>query len=838
MSIFSKLIKALFPGVVNTDSSIASQKKYIDEEIALYKDLFDNIDGKSLDDNQRTAVVDNSPRQLVVAGAGSGKTLTISAKVKYLIDAKGVSPDDILLISFTKKAAEEMHDRIKRLGIEIDSSTFHKYGLGILTQVEKKQPDIVDDINEYLDRYLSEVIFKDEHKSRDFLTLIGLMMLPITSEDSNVGQKIQLENLHNLKTLKELAHGSDKRTLKNEHVKSGEEVYLANRFYLDGIDYEYEAPYKYDEQDNYRKKYRPDFYIKDVDVYWEHFGINKNNRAPQYDKVHEKEYIEGMKWKRNLHSQNQTKLAETFSWQFTDNSIDESIKANYIKFGIKPNPVSYREIINQIETNNKYNQFSNFKSLVTTFVSLYRSYGYDNNYFKKVEQLIRTGNFISKGYDLNWKKKCCLEFLNFVKGFYNFYVDTLDKEGLIDFNDMILKASKYIKDGAYTPTYKYVIIDEFQDISFSRYQLIKNTLDVSGAKLFCVGDDWQSIYRFSGSDIDLFINFKQYFGTVSRTDITKTYRNSRELINISSRFILQNRYQLSKKLMSDKQQINPIRIIYYSGSFQPVIGLNNGHFAKNIDEAFDLALKDIQENRDCYGSDVLVLGRVNNDLNMLSINENVMFKQLSGDKRIIHKLYPDLNITFRTVHSSKGLEADQVIILNLLNDELGFPSQIIDDPVISVLQKNPESYLYAEERRLFYVALTRTRHCTYLLSPEINESIFVKELNNIKQVNEISFITPDEASNDNTYERPVLQYCPICKTGLLTLKRANSGRKFVGCSNYPKCNYALRDINAAKNNIRCPECGNFLVQRKGKYGWFLGCSGYPGCTYTQKLDSK
>lgn len=825
MGLFSNFIKSLFP---------TSNNKYIKQELELHKTLFDNIDGRSLDDNQRTAVVDDSPRQLVVAGAGSGKTLTISAKVKYLVDVKGISPDEILLISFTKKAADEMHERIKRLGIDIDSSTFHKYGLGILTEVEKKQPDVVDDINDYLDKYLNEVIFNNERKAKEFLSLIGLMMIPISSEETNVGDKIRMENLQNFRTLRDMTRGPEKRTLRNERVKSGEEVYLANRFFLDGIDYEYEAAYPYDEVDNYRKKYRPDFYLKDFDFYWEHFGVNKNNRAPQYDKVHEQQYIEGMKWKHDIHSKNQTKLSETFSWQFRGDEIDKAIKTNYAKYRIKTKPVSYQEIISQIEDNNKYSQFSSFKSLVVTFVSLYRSYGYNIDHFRIIQNEAKRGNFIPKNYDINWKKKCSLLFLEFVKGFYEYYTNELAREGMIDFNDMIIKASDYITQGLYSPTYKYVIIDEFQDISYSRYMLVKNTLDISGAKLFCVGDDWQSIYRFSGSDIDLFINFKRYFGSVSRTDITKTYRNSQELIDISARFILQNKYQLHKSLHSDKHQECPIRIVYYSGNFEPIIDGNDDFAVKNVGQAFDLALEDIHKNADETKMSVLVLGRINNDINMLSDNPNVSINQISGDTRIIHKLYPDLKIVFRTVHSSKGLEADQVIVLNLLNGELGFPNQIIDDPILSLIQTNQESYLYAEERRLFYVALTRTRNCTYLLSPEINESIFVKAIEELKRYLEVKIIAPD--NNVNTFtKKPVLQHCPICKAGILSIRQANNGRKFVSCSNYPKCNYANWDLEAARNNIRCPECGDFLVQRRGKYGIFLGCSNYPGCKYTQNI---
>ena len=834
MGFFSTLLRLLF-SKTNSDNSL--YKKYIEEEKKLYKYLFDDIDGKSLDDDQRTAVVDDSSRQLVVAGAGSGKTLTISAKVKYLVDVKGISPDEILLISFTKKSADEMHERIQRLGIDIESSTFHKYGLRIITQVEKKQPDVVDDISVYLDKYLSDNVFADDNKAKEFLCLVGLFMIPITSEKSTIGEKIEVEKLQNLRTLRDMAYNSQKRTLRNENVKSAEEVYLANRFFLDGIDYEYEAHYKYDEENNKRKKYRPDFYLKGVDVYWEHFGVDKNNRAPQYDKYQEEKYVQGMDWKRELHYKNNTKLAETFSWQFTENTIDKAIKENYKRFKIEPKPVNYQEIIKHIERNYKNSQFSRIKSLIVTFISLFRSYGYDASYFNTLERDISKNDFVPDKYNVEWKKKACLEFLKLAKGFYDYYINTLSEEGRIDFNDMILKSSAYISKGKYTPTYKYVIIDEFQDISYSRYQLVKETLDVSGAKLFCVGDDWQSIYRFTGADIDIFINFKKYFGSISRTDISKTYRNSQELIDITGRFIEHNKYQLSKKLVSNKHHDTPIRFVKYEGEYKPVIESENTPWAKNIVEAFELALKDIKSTSSESKNNIMALGRMNNDVNLLKENPDIKIQKSSGEVHIIHKNYPEFNIIFRTVHAAKGLEADQVIILNLLHGELGFPSQIIDDPIIGLLQQNIEKCLYAEERRLFYVALTRTKNCTYLLTPVLNESVFASELDHIKRNGEVKNIFRDASTIIECYENTVIQNCPVCKTGILSVKSTLFGKEFVGCSNYPKCDYVMWDVNAVKKNIRCPECGGFLVERKGKYGSFLGCSGYPECYYTKEIDS-
>ena len=105
--------------------------------------LLSDIDGKNLDPQQRAVVLCNEKRMLVLAGAGSGKTLTIAGKVKYLCQEKGVSPEDILLIAFTHKSAEEMTDRISgKLGIPVSATTFHKLGLDLIREAEGKRPDV------------------------------------------------------------------------------------------------------------------------------------------------------------------------------------------------------------------------------------------------------------------------------------------------------------------------------------------------------------------------------------------------------------------------------------------------------------------------------------------------------------------------------------------------------------------------------------------------------------------------------------------------------------------------------------------------------------------------
>ncbi len=876
-------------------------EKYMNEEKSACYQILNDVDGKSLDVNQRNAVVNDDLRQLVIAGAGSGKTLTVSAKVKYLVERKGINPKDILLISFTRKSADEMGERIRKLGIDMESSTFHRYGLSVIRNVNKKAPDVAEDISKYIDEYLKQVIFNDNTLAKDFLILLGTLMLPVFDGYKKIGERIEAEQRQDLTTIKgmyeaysnkvrseklarkienlveelgplhdKLSQMSEedveeekfieiqetvqlleqeiyelrlkKRSIRNEKLKSAEEVMLANIFFLDGVEYEYEMEYPYDEMDNFRKKYRPDFYLKESDVYWEHFGIDEMGQAHQYSEVAEREYVEGINWKRELHRDNGTKLAETYSWQFRKNVIVDAIKTNYEKFGIQRHEVRYCDIIREILKGDAVGNVESFKSLLSTFISLFKSYGHSIDKFDEFrkEIMLYKDNELSE-VALERRKIRDILFLDFAEKFYVFYNEALIEEEKIDFNDMIIQAAALIEQGKYIPSYKYVIIDEYQDISVGRYKLAKATLEKCNAKLFCVGDDWQSIYRFTGSEVDLLVSFENYFGLYSRNDIVQTYRNSQELLDISGAFIMSNDYQTPKQLRSNTHLDNPIRLAWYTGSYHPILEDESAEIDISITQAFRAAVsKIISEYPD---GEILLLGRNNSDINCLSDDKGIMVMQEGGETRVILDAYPNTKMRFLTVHRSKGLEADNVIILNARNARSGFPNQIVDDPVLNLLRDTAETFPFAEERRLFYVALTRTKHYTYILAPVTQSSRFLDDIRRLKENvgrSGIKDIYPDSETGarvdmviDPEKTKPLS--CPICKVGTLVKRKGAEGKLFVSCSNYPACTYKAANLDVVRKNNRCPVCENFLTKRNGINGEFMGCMSYPYCTYTANI---
>lgn len=314
--------------------------------------------------------------------------------------------------------------------------------------------------------------------------------------------------------------------------------------------------------------------------------------------------------------------------------------------------------------------------LVRTFINLFKS----NNY-----NLDKFYDFINKA---SGKDKVLLK--EIMKCFIC-YESYLNKENLMDFNDMINIATDKLDNSKVR--YKYIIIDEYQDTSASKLNLIKKLVKLSDANLFMVGDDFQSIYRFTGSNVNIITNFRKYFPLAKLIKLKNTYRNSKELLGVAGKFIMKNPFQIKKKLKSNISITNSVEIIYY----------NDLNCAMN---------KIIREDK---VNNLFILSRNNSDLKKIIINDNINYKKMS-------------------VHKSKGLQADYVFLINMNNFSNGFPNKYIDHEILKYVNNYKEYYPYEEERRLFYVALTRCKKKVYLFVPKNNESIFIKEIKGYKNV--------------------------------------------------------------------------------------------------------
>lgn len=568
----------------------------------------------SLDDEQQTAVITDEDNNLVIAGAGSGKTLTIMGKVNYLVDRKKVNPNDILLIAFANKAAEEMSSRIRSLDIDITAQTFHKLGLDIITKQRECRPKIAEEdfLHKFLIDYFVNKVKKLNNNRELFNDLVKYfafyLNIPPCLEDFNsLGEMYDYEKNLNLETLKSQVENlkeenlKKEKTIKGEYVKSLQEVEIANYLFLNGIEYDYERPYLYKVTDKTRKEYTPDFciYIKGRKypnncIWLEHFGINNEGRTPWLSEIEEKKYLDGIEWKRTIHKDNNTILEETYSYEVSAGVLDEKLNNILQKYSIKKRPVDASLVYNSLLSNVGEKYFQGFIEFCSTFINLFKSSGYK---IEDIDNLV----YSSVSFDSSFHRRRKDLFKRIIKNIITEYEKALIKENAIDFSDMIIEATEAVENGFNLPKYKYVIIDEFQDISDARSKLIKAILDQTKARLFCVGDDWQSIYRFAGSDVGIFLEFENYFGATSKMNISNTYRNSQELIDVASNFIQKNPYQIKKNLYSNKRIDVPLRFYMHSG--------------EKVFSAIEQAIEDFI--KDNTGNNLLILGRTNYDKELL-----------------------------------------------------------------------------------------------------------------------------------------------------------------------------------------------------------------------------
>lgn len=923
------------PETFETDTKQANER-YINQELKDNSDLFDDLDGKSLDSQQREAIVVDEDAVKVIAGAGSGKTFTIQGKVKYLTEKRDVDPSEILAISFSNASVDDLKERIAE---PIDIKTFHKVGKDILTQYNQYSRPDTSALKRIIKRYLTKKALKNEDISKKLIEFFSFYInVPPSDDDIKYeGDLLDWQEGVDFSTLKRRFKNKQRETLNNEIVRSYEELYIANFLFIYGIKYTYEKIYSYPNKNFERefnkfkeflfsfneeihdelknditkdllnltdifeeyeiKDYLPDFYLDDYNIYIEHFGLNRNCENHLIGGKSSEEYVKEMEWKRKVHKKYGTTLIETFSYYQSENRLLTRLAEKLQAQGVEFNEIDYREVYRILLENKTIKEWEDFIVLLKTFIELFKGNNYDETKFKEFYDYVG-------GLKDSFSKDRTIAFLKIVEEIYNDYEAYLLKIKKIDFNDMINKASDCIVKNGLDLPYKYIIVDEYQDTSFTRYNLLRNICDSIGAKIMVVGDDWQSIYSFSGCDVNIFTKFDNFFDVCETRYIEKTYRNSQQLIDASSNFVMKNPDQTRKELKSSKSLKYPIKLVNFDNDFDEIL-------------KFELIIKNIINQSTFKNKKILILGRNNKDIFNLLKNFNVENEygkrkfEILGDEdklrrnkfvKIVYKESPDVNIEYRTVHQSKGLECDNVILINLKNWKAGFPNKMVDDPVLNFVKRNGDSFSYAEERRLFYVALTRTKNNVYLLAPYFKSSVFVQELKTDANVellnmehNRLETLKNIE-KNGERYVIPTKLKCPVCKTGVVLLEsfwnksklnrvlkcshnmappfnrcnweggyygseledlddieycpscdgilikryRHSDGHPFLGCTNFRKTGCRGKGKKLEYIGKTCPKCGKPLVKRVNgeDNSLFVGCSGFPKCRHTEPFKKE
>lgn len=785
--------------------------QHLSRQKIVRKDFFAKVEKNPLTDEQIHACVCMDDAVMVVAAAGSGKTSTMVAKTGYVLHEGLATPKQILLLAFNRATADEVGQRIAEQlkGVpqvdKVRSNTFHAFGIDVIGKATGKKPSLapwVDASNPGADvREVGDIIRMLSERDKTFKRDWEMFRTVYARDVGKWGQPDEPEAYANG------VRGF--RTARGEVVKSKEERTIADWLFYNGVNYEYERPYEHETADHQHRQYFPDFYYPDAKLYHEHFALNEKGQAPK----HFQDYLSGVRWKRALHAEKGTALFETTSHSLLTGDAIPALEQALIERGVQPAFDPNKEVsgLPPVHEQDLARSFRVFQQHVKNNGLTHQDLAEALKAQSKDGFGARLRMYLSiyERIAAEWEKR-------------------LQRGNFIDFEDMLILAAGHVESGAYKSPYTLILADEFQDSSRARIRLLKALSNQSDppAHLCVVGDDWQGINRFAGSDITVMTEFEKTFDNATRLSLSTTFRCPQDLCDVSSQFVQANPAQIKKKVKTTNPLTKTPMLAYGFASQDSIAG----HVEKQLAHMHQLAVDGKVMPVKGAHITVMLLGRYRDD----KPTALVSWQRRFGDK---------LKIEFRTAHGSKGLEAEYVFVLNVVEGTRGFPSQIQDDPALQLAMPAPDPFPFAEERRLFYVAMTRARKQVRLYTTLGQPSRFLVELANKEHIK----IEPIDGEP--------LEPCPECGRGVLQLRSGPYG-DFHGCSRFPACSFKRKvDQSTAtpaqprtrgqrlpastRAGDQCPACKQGVIQsRSGRHGPFLGCSRFQqGCKSTRNLSS-
>lgn len=708
-------------------------------ELVARRQFFDTIEKSPLTEEQARAVVCFDNRVQVLAAAGSGKTSVMVARAAYAVSRGLVPADRILVLAFNKAAATELQDRISErfaaAGIDssgLRASTFHSFGLDVIGRATGEKPRLASWLDGDDSRMVLRIVDELRDASQSFRYRWDLYRLLYANAPTDL-------DVHEPDGYSKETREKGYRTFGGEIVKSHGERLIANFLYLYGVRYVYERAYDVNVADATHSQYRPDFYYPDINVWHEHWALDRDGKPPaSFDG-----YADSMAWKRSLHAEQGSTLVEsTWAGVLFGSGLDD-LKEELTGLGLTFDWNPDRPINDQWAKPMKHEDLAR---LIRTFMTHVKS---NSSTPERLEARLESDLAHLQGFRTRL----------FLEVYWQVHAEwerRLTDDQSVDFEDMLVRAADHLEAGDVDSPYDLVMVDEFQDASQARARLVRGLVKAKpGRFLLAVGDDWQSINRFAGADLSVMTDFESWFGRGPRLALTTTFRCPQTVCDVASSFVSKNPDQFNKPMRSAHDDPGP-----------PVTVIIADDAARALASYLDELSSALADGRiqPCSGGKVSVdvLGRYGFERNVLP-----------------RRSPSNLLVTFRTVHGSKGLEADYIVVPGMTAGTYGFPSTIADDPVLDLAMPSPESYAHAEERRLFYVALTRARRHVTLITPQQRMSPFVVELLGDPRV----IVTGSTTAS--------VEICPTCGQGTMVQRNGPYG-PFLGCSTFPKCNGTRR----------------------------------------------
>jgi len=787
---FLKETREYFP--ITQKSATKIREEFESRVLNSRSSFYEKVESNPLTNEQRLAVIRDNDRNLVLAAAGTGKTSVMVAKVLDLIERQLAKPDEILVLAYNNAAARELEERLTKRAESvsirehnnIQTTTFHALGRQILKQTgENLKISVFSEDPLALQKWISDWLIEQIKKDKEFMKVfINLSYTPVNFFDFKSKEEYD-----------SYVRDNEFRTLQGEKVKGYQELLIANWFYLNCVKYEYEPAYVSKRRIEVGFDYRPDFYLPEYEIYLEHFGIDRRgNTRVDIDST---TYNEQIEQKRLLHAEHETVLIETYHYDWLENNLENRLKEYSKQYNIVLFDRPSEEIFNQL------NESGLLLREAVRYLKCLQAIRVERlDDISILERLEKNNikNAKSYRYLLSLIQKA--------------YMDELNKQKAIDFDDMIIKAINTLNSGKFLPKWTHILVDEFQDISAARMELINTLVAKShSVRLTVVGDDWQSIYRFSGGKLELTTQFEKRVGSCSKTTLQKTFRYNNSIAHTAGEFVMQNPEQYKKNVVTHSKVDTPQ--VYLLDSL-----VNGG-------ENLELKTAQTIEKIKLHEPDA-------------SIAVIARYRYLLDDaKSTISKKTRHKKIQYWTFHGSKGLEADYCVLIGFFQGKTGFPNENKEDSLVEALLPSLDTFPHSEERRLLYVGITRAKKKSYLIADPKATSIFINELLSPKYKLHIASKT-----FSNQY-REIFK-CNMCTSGYYKLKEGKLG-SFYSCTSGSVCKSKPRvcqkcgspSIDYADESICsnpsckaviiiCDVCGRPMKQRDGKFGKFLGCTGF------------
>ena len=860
---FHKIIKekfsVFFACIENPKFADEHNEEYINNEKNLYADYFKKLDEKWfwLTEKQLEAIFTDEDSTLINAWAWTWKTKTIENKMLYLHLMKWVPLDDILVITYSKASQQDMLKRIintlRTAWIEIDEkklpqtiSTFHAFGKRIVDEYTAKYWSFSDEEKLIWQWFVGKKVLEEKEqdeiitlvmdrmkKNPELQQMLSDYLLYYNSPEYAVEDFDTLNDYYNRirRSYSTLIVDSMWYT---ETVKSYWEVLIANYLVSHWVKVEYEPKWHFYTNDEWQKRaYKPDFYLPDYDIYIEYFWIDKNwNTAPY---IATENYIQRMKQKIQNHKISKNKLIDMrySDYQNWKRYFLDKLESQLNKYNVELKPQSTEENITLLEWPLWW-----LENILKTFLALYKE---SSETISSLREKIQT--FDSLNIERN------IIFLDIFENYLNWYNDLLLEWWYMDFWDMICDSNEILESWDVKRKFSYILVDEFQDISEARAMLVKNLIkDHNETRLFCVWDDWQSIYRFAGSNTNIFLKFEDYFWYTKKITLDKTFRFNQWISDVSWKFVMENPEQTKKHLDSnDKEENDKILVLQRDWWYW----IYNSIIHKICEDVFDnwWNRKEISLMYLTRYSLRKYAKRHDKDFIKFLMESFKAEKQYEQKDWKTEEYYITDTLTYwehkfklkvrpLTIHKAKWLEADYVVVDYVnQNDDYNFPSSFDDDPVLElILEASRWKFIFSEERRLFYVAMTRWKKLAFLTYSWKKQSLFLKELLKIGE-NTVDILNTwgQNLSLLNDYEAPK---CGNCWWALRISKYDRVYTEYY-CENFAMwCDSKyFKFRNWTYRAPTCPWCWipMMLRQNSKNHRPFRWCTDYPACKWTREF---